>query len=390
MPPRPTFSALLVLVSLHAAMMWLDGGPLGFAAAQETAPETPPGVAELPDDPAAVIAVVGQTPILLGDIKPKVEARIQEVLSKTDQQIPEAQLRVARVNLTRGLLRQAIQNKMMRECFLLEQVGTQSAQQRRDADQMMKTRARKMFHESEIPQLKEQYGVHDLGALDEALRAKGSSLAARQRNFIDAMLGHLYIRSKVDEDPKVSIAEIVRYYEAHREQYEHEARARWEQLTVLFENFENRQAAHQAISAMGREAYFGGNMQAVARDKSQEPFGPDGGVHDWTPQGSLASAKLDEQIFAIPVGKMSQIITDEQGFHIVRVLEREPAGVTPLSEVQDEIRAKLRQQKIDQSQRQVMQEMRDSVPVWSLFPQDIPGANPLPTVAATPRRNRIR
>jgi parvulin-like peptidyl-prolyl isomerase len=136
---------------------------------------------------------------------------------------------------------------------------------------------------------------------------------------------------------------------------------------------------------MGREAYFGGSLQAVAREKSQEPFAKEGGVHDWTAQGALASDALDKQIFSIPLNAMSEIIEDDLGFHIIRVLERQQAGVTPLSEVQDEIRATLRQEKIAKSQREVMENMKVMIPVWSLFPDDTPGAKPLPESIA--RRN---
>ncbi len=129
---------------------------------------------------------------------------------------------------------------------------------------------------------------------------------------------------------------------------------------------------------MGREAYFGGNMQAVARDKSEEPFAAKGGLHDWTPQGSLASDALDQQIFSIPLNQMSEIIDDGTGMHIIRVLERTPAGLVSLSEVQDDIRAKIRQEKILTSQAKVMEQMRERIPVWSLFPDDVPGAKPLP------------
>jgi parvulin-like peptidyl-prolyl isomerase len=130
---------------------------------------------------------------------------------------------------------------------------------------------------------------------------------------------------------------------------------------------------------MGREAYFGGNMQAVAKLKSQEPFASRGGLHDWTEKGSLASETLESQIFSLPANEMSDIIEDAEGFHIIRVLERDEAGLTTLANVQDEIRAKIRQQKISDSQEAVMETMRDRVPVWSLYPQDIPGAKPLPT-----------
>ncbi len=337
---------------------------------------------QLPTDPAAIIAVVGQSPILFGELSPKVESRIAEVLAKSGQKVPEDQLFYARVNLTRGSLAQAIQNKMMRELFLLDQVATQSAEKRRDADTMMQNKARQMFFDSEVPELKKQYKVEDLTELDRLLREKSSSLQARQREFVDAMLGHLYIRSKVEKDPNVTIAEINEYYETHKDDYFHKARARWEQLTALFSKFPSRETASQAITEMGREAYFGGNMQAVAKLKSQEPFANKGGLHEWTEQGSLASVTLDEQIFSLPTNKMSDIIEDADGFHIIRVLERDEAGLTTLANVQDEIRAKLRQEKITKSQEALMESMRDRVPVWSLFPQDIPGAKPLPTQAA--------
>jgi hypothetical protein len=314
----------------------------------------------------------------LGDLMPKVEARIQEAISKTKQPIPEDQLHFARVNLLRGLLSQAIQNKMLREAFLLDQVATESAEKREEADSRLTARARQMFFETEIPELREQYEVEDLTELDTELRKKGSSLSARQREFVDAMLGHLYVRSKVDRDPTVSIAEITEYYQANLDQYQRPNRARWEQLTVLFSKFPSRESAHAAIWEMGREAYFGGSMQAVAREKSQEPFAKEGGLHDWTAQGALASDEIDKQVFSIPLNAMSEIVEDESGYHIVRVLEREAAGVIPLSEIQDEIRSKIREEKIVKSQREVMESMQVMVPVWSLFPDDTPGAKPLP------------
>ena len=332
----------------------------------------------LPEDPAAVLAVVGKSHIVQGDLMPKVEARIQEVLSKTEQKVPEDQLRFARLNMIRGLLSQAIQNKMMRESFLIEQVGTESADKRDEADAKLTARARQMFFENELPELKEQYETQDVSELDKLLRKKGSSLAARQRDFVDQMLGHLYIRGQMDRDPSVSIAEIAEYYQAHLDEYERPTRARWEQLSVLYSNFDSREEAKQAIWDMGREAYFGGSMQAVARSKSQEPFANKGGLHEWTAQGALASDAIDEKLFSIPLNAMSEIISDDVGFHIIRVLDREEAGLIPLSEVQDDIRGEIRKEKIAQSQREVMENMQVRIPVWSFFPEDTPGAKPLP------------
>ena len=348
----------------------------------------------LPEDPATVVAVVGQSKILYGDVKAKVDARVRKVLEmakQRNQPVPEESIKFARVNLTKGFLRQVVETKMMREAFLLAQVGTQSAEKRQEAAAMMSSKARQMFIDSEVPGLLKRFKVNDMTALDEKLREEGTSLHERQRDFTDAMLGHMYVRESVEKDPEVSLAEIKQYYDANQDQFRHKAQARWEQLTVYFENFPSRAAAHAAISEMGREAYFGSpTMQPVAKAKSQEPLAKSGGVHDWTNQGSLASDVLDKQIFSLPLNKMSEIIEDDRGYHIVKVLDRKPAGVKPLSELQDEIREAIRQRKVLVAQRKMMDKMLKMVPVWSLFPDDIPGAKPLPKVAAAKGAARVQ
>lgn len=336
----------------------------------------------LPEDPAAVIAVVGKSNVLLGDLLPQVDARIADVQEQSGQEIPAEQLRDARLNLVRGLLGKTIQTKMMRESFLLEQVGVENADKREEADAKLSGRARHMFHEAELPELKKQYGTENLRDLDNILRKKGSSLLARQRDFIDQMLGHLYIRGNVNRKPDVSLSEIITEYEAEKEKYFRPERARWEQLTVLKSNFPNEAAALAAIQEMSREAVFGGSMQAVARARSQEPFASKGGVHDWTSKGSLASEELDIQIFSLPLNKISGVIQEQQGYHIVRVLAREEADYIPRSELQDELRSKIRERKIEESQRLALDRMREKIPVWTLFPDDVPGSKPLPVSIA--------
>ncbi|MEM9827400.1 MAG: peptidylprolyl isomerase [Planctomycetota bacterium] len=343
----------------------------------------------MPTDPAAIVAVVGQTPILLADLLPKIDARIRMAIAKSGgQQPPEDQLKIARTNMARGLLVQAIQNKMMRESFLLQQVGTQTSQQRAEADAKLTQRARQMFRENELPELMKQYECSDLAELDDKLSAKGSSLLLRQSDFIDMMLGHLYISGNVDKEPEVSMAEIVGYYREHQEEYMKPDRARWEQLSAHFDKAGSREEAWKWINTMALEALYGGNLQAVARKMSHGSYANQGGVHDWTAKGSLVSEPINATIFLIPENKMSEIIEDQRGFHVVRVLGRKAAGYTPLAEVQDEIRNTIQKQKIAKSQEKTLRRMHKMIPVWSMFPGDIPGAMPLPgTAAPTPVQN---
>lgn len=339
---------------------------------------------ELPEDPATLVAMVGQQQILLGELMPKIEARLNAIAKQSPTPIPPDQLRIARNAYFKQLLDQTIQIKMLRQSFLLDKVGTAPFDKRRDAEQQMTDNARKLFVNMKLPELKKSMKTESLSEIDRKLREQGSSLKALEYEFIDQMLSHLYLQDKVDRDPEISIAEIIQYYRAHESEFEHSARARWEQLTVNFENFDSRESAYQAIWEMLQEARFGGSMQAVARAKSQEPFAKGGGVHEWTNRGSLASEVLDEQIFRLPLAQISDVIEDTAGFHVIRVLEREAAGVTALSQVQDKIRTKLRRQKVAAAEQRVMKELTQSVAVWSMFPEFLPYAKPLPNLARRP------
>lgn len=342
---------------------------------------------EIPEDPAVVVARVGHSVILAGDLLPRVEARVKEISSQSSQPLGELERRYMQAMIFRSLLNQTIQLKILRESFLLSQVGTQTADKRQDAEKLLQARATQMFHESELPRLFEKFGVYSVSEVDQKLREQGSSYESTRRDFIDQMLAHLYRSDAIPRDPEVTLSEIRYYYEDNLDRYRFQAQARWEQLTATFERCGSREATLQRITEMGREAYFGGSMQAVARAKSQEPFARQGGVHDWTTRGSLASTILEDQVFTLPLGVMSEVIEDAVGMHIVRVLERREAGVRSISELQDEIRQTLKEQKIEAAIQKVTAEMTRRVPVWTIFPSDIEGSYELAaTPAADPRR----
>jgi len=44
----------------------------------------------------------------------------------------------------------------------------------------------------------------------------------------------------------------------------------------------------------------------------------------WVPRGYLLNAQIEEAAFGLEVGQHSDVITTEVGFHIVRILAREP------------------------------------------------------------------
>lgn len=374
----------LVAITFAIAIVATASGAAGQGLTPEEIAEL--SAMELPENNATLLAIVGDNPILLGELMPKVDERLTQIAKGDISRIPPDQLKVVRLKLLRTLLAQTIQTKMLGHAFLMTQVGSASAEQRREAESRITAQARKAFYEEEVPRMIKKLEVKSIQEVDAKLREQGSSLKTLEHEYKDRMLGSVFIQKQLPRDPEVTLNELRRYYVTHRDEFDRPARARWEQLTVLFKNFPSKEDAHRAIWEMGQEVVYGygGNMQSVAKLRSQEPFAKGGGLHDWTRRGSLASKTLEDQIFSLPLDHLSEIIEDRDGFHIVRVLEREEAGVTPLAKVQDDIRKKIQQQKVAEAEKKVLKELQRDVPVWSMFPQDVEGALPLDPARSRP------
>ena len=84
---------------------------------------------------------------------------------------------------------------------------------------------------------------------------------------------------------------------------------RYEQLEVRFVDFTSRDVAFRFIARLGNDVLRGKSIDAWKR-------------FEWTPRSEITSDVIREAAFTLPLGELSQILSDESGFYILRVLER--------------------------------------------------------------------
>jgi parvulin-like peptidyl-prolyl isomerase len=301
------------------------------------------------------IAIVGNQHILAGDLL----ADINQILKQYEGKYPQDELDKQRAVLMQKLLPQMIQTKMLYQ----EMVATLPD----EALPQIQNKLAAEFDEKQLPNLITKAKVKDAAALDAELRKFGSSIEKQRQQFAEQILARELIRQKVNKEPEVSHLEMLDHYRLNQKDYEREARVRWEEVCVWFKDFNSKSEAYREIASMGNRVLRGAAFSRVAREQSKGYTASDGGWHDWTTKGSLKAKELDEAIFTLPIEQLSQIIETEDGFHIIRVLDREDAGRVPFFKEQVRIKQELQKEKRDKQVDEFLAQLQSRTRVWTIF-----------------------
>ncbi|MFM9069453.1 MAG: peptidylprolyl isomerase, partial [Planctomycetota bacterium] len=219
-----------------------------------------------------------------------------------------------------------------------------------------------------LSMLMNQAEIETLGDLDQMLRRYGSSLEKQQRAYGEHKLMQMSVMKNVRKDVEVTHEQMLSYYREHLEDYAIPARVKWEEIMVRFDRHPNEEAATTEISTLGNEVYLGGaTLAAVAKRSSHGPTAAQGGQYEWTDRGSLASKVIEDALFDLPLNQLSQIIRDERGLHIVRVLERTEATYVPFLEAQVEIKEKIRGEYRQTDVQNYLNKLKKTTNVWTIF-----------------------
>jgi len=340
-----------------------------------------------------VLAIVGDQHILLGELMPRVRMIMQPVLEKMtpeDRYLQRKEIEKQETALLQQMVMQAVETKLLYVAFLQNLTGEQRAMAEETIDAKVeemfenallemltkvarsdKKKTRELFRSApqvtQLAKLMDQEGIDTIAELDQQLRKFQTSVELERGAFKEQNLGRSYLWDNIKKRPEVNHREMLQYYRANVASYELESRARWEQLSVYFEKYDSRKEAYSAIALMGNEVLRGAKLESVARRSSQESRAEQGGLHEWTAKGSLVSDPIDQAVFNLPPEKLSRIIEDDRGFHIVRVLERQDAGRVTFQDAQKKIKEKLRARKQQEQIEKLLKQLRETIPIWTVY-----------------------
>ena len=300
-----------------------------------------------------VLAVVGNQTILKGDVL----GQVNEQLAPYREQVSESELAAQREQIINDLLPRLVEQKLIVYDFL-KQIPIEKLP---EVEKMVF----ESYNEKQLPEILTKTGLKTAAELDAKLRELGSSLATQQRMYFERMLAVEAVNRQVTRDAEISHDEMLSYYNAHLQDYAFPSKVRWEHLMVQKDQFESWQQAYNALVEMGNAVKRGVPLEDVSRQASQGPRAAAGGQYDWTSQGSLVSQELDRVLFSIKPGELSKIISDDAGYHIVRVKERVVAGRQPFTAVQAEIKKVIQEERFQAGIQQYVERLRRETYVWT-------------------------
>ncbi len=324
-------------------------------------------------DAGELVAVVGTEHVLAGDMM----VFIEPILEKNRGKITPAQEKQLRAKLIRDVLVQYVEIKALYQEFFRDMVGNKSPKEVEEMQAKVTMKAAQIFHDKQIPLMMKKYKVEDLASLERKLQEHSLSIATLKNQFTERVLSSELERKYVPDEYEFSRAELWAYYQDHPEEWIVTSKARWRELCIRF-NRHPRDEAEALIKELGNQVYLGGTpFEAVAKQRSEGFTAAEGGAYDWTTQGSLKSAKIDEAVFSLPLRRLSQVIESEHGFHIIEVLEREMGHKKSFDVAQAEIRKKMSSEKRNKLLDEFHTKIMSRTSVWTLWPEDIPNSRAL-------------
>jgi parvulin-like peptidyl-prolyl isomerase len=213
--------------------------------------------------------------------------------------------------------------------------------------------------DKQIREMKKKIGCKTDEELNTWLRLQGLTLQVFRRQFERHIMSQQYIGSMLKEKGRrVGLAEIRDYYDKHPEEFKSPDRVKWQHVFVSAAKHATVQDAYNHAEAILRQAAGGADFGALSKQYDDGVAGKQNGFGVGEARNEIQPADVEPTLWALKPGQLSAVIQAPTGYHIVKVLERDYAGVLPFdAKTQGKIRDKLNDALYDAESKKMIDEL---------------------------------
>jgi len=178
------------------------------------------------------------------------------------------------------------------------------------------------------------------------LESKNITEDALRENFKEGLFVDKYLEEKGIQNPEIPEEEIMAYYEETKENYRRKEYVRASHILIKVDENgpeEEKDKARKRAEQVLKEIKESKDFAAAARKYSEDNRAVNGGNLDYITRGYMPP-EFDRAAFAMNKNEVSGVVETKYGFHIIKVYDKRPAGITPYEEVRDFVRKYLQKE----------------------------------------------
>ncbi len=199
-----------------------------------------------------------------------------------------------------------------------------------------------------LNQMRKQFP--DEAAFKKALGERNMTLDRLRSDTRDNLVISKMMESEVATTPGASDAEAKEFYEKNPDKFKQTEQVRASHILIRIDEKADaaaKQKARARIDGLLKRAKAGEDFATLAKENSADGSAAQGGDLNFFARGAMLPA-FDEAAFALKPGQISDVVTTQFGFHIIKVTDRKEPSTVPLGEVSERVKQFLSGQKKQQ------------------------------------------
>jgi len=236
----------------------------------------------------------------------------------------------------------------------------------------------------QLDQMRKDMKLDSMEALEKEAEKQGVSWEDFKQTQKNRIVTQKVIGQEVGGHLSLSTEEEQKFYDEHKAEMEHPEYVRLSEILIAPKaptpapnaNSESSaqppldDAAKQAADATAlsaaeakakdilKQLQDGANFEDLAKKYSDGPSAADGGALGMFERGKLAKS-IEDQVFSMKTGSLTNAIQTKQGYAILKVAEHEMAGIPPMKDVLPRIQDALYYQKLQPALRAYLTKLRE-------------------------------
>jgi parvulin-like peptidyl-prolyl isomerase len=249
--------------------------------------------------------------------------------------------------------------KQAREALVERELLLQDlAERAKDRPMLMdklKEDAEKEF-EKQIRDRKKRMGVKDDEEFKAIIRAQGWTYEGLHRHlnreFTRDRYMQMLIYSTID---RIDHEQIQEYYDTHPEEFRVQDSVTWQDIFIDAGRYPNRDAARQFASQLAANARAGEDFVQLVKKFDQGDSSYRNGEGFGHRKGEIKPADAEPILFQMRDGEVAPVLEQANGFHVIRLVSREYAGLKPFdAKTQTLVRNKLQMEVFNKESKRII------------------------------------